>query len=217
MDGCWNPATISLLAQEALAPTRIEHRAPDDLERNLLAHLSVHALGTEHHTHAAATEFLAQDVWTHAIADGDAGRLDGCNGILQHALAVLGRVGVVPRVHCEQGRKCLREFSVVLLDRSQQLGLLCGTQADGLVEQCAQPLPLRSIDTICHADCNRWPTTMSSGTPDARVPREDGLVRMALETGFDKGESHVFGSSPPKCMPNSRNTERPNPLKLRTL
>ena len=139
------------LAQETLATARIEHGAPDDLERYLLLDLSIRALGPEHHAHATATEFLTQDVRPHAIADGDARSIDDGKRFVPQAIAVLCRMGMMAGVSREQGRERLREFGIVAAGRAQQLGLFGSTQADGLVEQNAETLPLRGIDAIGHA------------------------------------------------------------------
>ena len=139
------------LAQEAFASARSEQGAPDDLERDLLLDLSVGALRPEHNAHAAAAEFLAQDVRADAIADGDAGRIDRCNRSLQHAIALLARVGMMAGVRREQGGERLRQIDIVAFDRPQQIGLSGGIHPDGLVEQGTQLPPLRGIDAIVHA------------------------------------------------------------------
>jgi hypothetical protein len=114
--------------------------------------LAVRALGPEHHAHAATPKDFAKNVRTDTIADGNAGRLDDIKRAQQHTPAVLGRGCLVSRVGGQQRSERVREFRIVLFDHPHQFGLLRGLHVDGLVEQCPEPLPLRGIDLIVHAN-----------------------------------------------------------------
>ena len=139
------------LAQETLAPVGIEQRILDDLEGDLLADLAIGAFGTVDHAHAALPQRFAQHVGTDAIADGDTAHIDGRQGDMADALPLRGRIGMMGGIGRKQGREHLRQPGVLDFDGPQQLGLACGIQFDGAIEQRAQSLPLRRVDVLVHA------------------------------------------------------------------